>query len=245
MISHNNNRAAVLDQLTKKSVRAFWLDGLWDLVISGMLVIIAVWGMIYLQFVAFPSWTWPILQNAGSSVVWIGLLILVVVLGLYIWIMWKVVTNIKENIISPYTGYARHRFLFPVDPKVYAWYAFLYLGGLGILYGLFTWLTGGTHMMSVPFIISPAAILIGVGYFYRIQRYIWIAAIGFTMAVLLELFAVTQANYLAGPSNFLDILPQWGSPALPCLIWASLFLTSGLFGLIGVWRRASETEPID
>lgn len=242
MMEQNNHPAVVLDQFTKRSVRAFWVDGLWDLAISGMLLIIAVWGAIYVQFVAFPSWTWPFFQNASRSMVWIGLLILVAGLALYIWGMWIVVKMVKKRMVAPYTGYAEHRFLMPVDNKVYGWYLILYISGLGILYWLFSWISGGVHIMSVPFIISPAAILIGVGWFYQMRRYRWIAAIGLVLAFLLEIFATSQANYLAGPRNFLEILPQWGSPALPCLVWAALFLISGVLGLIGVWRRAHESR---
>lgn len=240
VMEQNNNPVAVLDRYTKRSVRSFWMDGLWDLVISGMLVIIAVWGAIYVQIAAFPSWTWPFFQNAGRSMVWIGLLILVAGLALYIWGMWMVVKLVKKRMVAPYTGFAEHRFIMRVDHKVYGWYLILYICGLGILYGLFAWISGGVHMMSVPFIISPAAILVGVGWYYQIRRYLWLAAVGLVLAFLLEIFATTQANYLAGPQNYLNILPQWGSPVLPCLVWAALFLVSGVLGLAGTWRRAHE-----
>jgi hypothetical protein len=32
------------------------------------------------------------------------------------------------------------------------------------------------------------------------------------------------------------VRPEWGSPVLPCLVWASVFLVSGLIGLITVRR---------
>lgn len=214
---------------------------MWDVAFSGMLVIIAVWGMYYVQFVAFPSWTWPFFQDVSRDLIWIGLLVLGAVLSAYIWTMWRVVRAIKRQVISSRSGYAEHRFFMPVDPKVYAWYAFLYLLGVGILYGMFAWISGGIHLMSVPFIISPAAILVGIGWFYQLRRYLWNAAVGFTTALLLEIIATTQANYQLGPNNFLDILPQWGSPALPCLVWAAMFLASGVLGLIGVRRQANES----
>lgn len=242
MISENHNMVTALDQLTKKSVRSFWMDGLWDLVISGMLVIIAVWGMFFVQFVVFPSWTWPFFPDANRSAVWLGLLILVGILVIYIGIMWKVVGFIKRRLLSRYTGYAEHRFFLPVDNKVYICYAIIYMTGVGVLYGLFAWLTGGIHMMSVPFIISPAAILFGIGLFYKVQRYLWMAVVGFISAILLELLATTNATYQVGPRNFLDILPAWSSPTIPCLVWAVLFFISGIMGLIGVWRRAYEAR---
>jgi len=168
MKTTNQNQVSTLDQLTKRSVRSFWMDGLWDLVIAGMLLIIAVWGLFYIKFVAFPSWTWPFLQDLGQSIVWMGLLLLVLGLTVYIWIMWIVVKILKNRLIYPFTGFAEHRFFLPIDPKVFGWYVILYFTGLGLLYGLFSWIKGGLNMMSIPFIISPAAILFGVGWFYGI-----------------------------------------------------------------------------
>jgi len=243
MKTTNQNQVSTLDQLTKRSVRSFWMDGLWDLVIAGMLLIIAVWGLFYIKFVAFPSWTWPFLQDLGQSIVWMGLLLLVLGLTVYIWIMWIVVKILKNRLIYPFTGFAEHRFFLPIDPKVFGWYVILYFTGLGLLYGLFSWIKGGLNMMSIPFIISPAAILFGVGWFYGIRRYLWIAGIGLVLSLLLELFVTTQANYMAGPQNFLDTLPQWGSPSLPCLVWAGLFMISGLIGLINVRSEEREAKP--
>jgi hypothetical protein len=243
MITSNHNQVSTLDQLTKRSVRSFWMDGLWDLVIAGMLLIIAMWGLFYIKFVAFPSWTWPFFNDAGQSVVWFGLLLLVLGLTVYVWIMWVVVKKIKERIVYPYTGYADHRFLLPMDPKVFGWYAILYITGLGLLYGLFYLIKGGFNVMSIPFIISPAAILVGVGWFYGIRRYLWIAGSGFILALLLEFLIITQADYMAGPRNFLDTLPQWGSPTLPCLVWTGLFMISGVIGLINIRSRVREAKP--
>lgn len=243
MITQNNNQAAVLDQLTKRSVRAFWMDGLWDLVVAGMFLGIAVWGAIYVQFVAFPSWAWPFLQNAGRNMIWMGLFLLILGITIYFWVMWILVKYLKHRLIYPYTGFAEHRFFMPMDPKVYISYAIIYIVGLGLLYGLFSWIKGGLHVMSIPFIISPAAILVGIGWFYGIRRYLWSAGIGFFLALLFELLVTTSANYLSGPRNFLDTLPEWGSPTLPCLVWAGSLFVCGLIGLINIRRGGREAKP--
>jgi len=243
MITSNHNQVSNLNRLTKRSVRSFWMDGLWDLVIGGMLLIIALWGLYYIKFVAFPHWTWPFLQESGKSIVWFGLLFLVLVLTVYIWIMWNVLKILKNRLIYPHTGIAVHRFFLPMDSKVFVWYGISYITGLVLLYGLFFWIKGGFSVMSIPFIISPAAILVGIGWFYGIRRYLWIAGIGLVLSLLLELLVTTQANYMAGPRNFLDTIPQWGSPTLPCLVWAGLFLVSGLLGFINVQSQEREAKP--
>lgn len=242
MLVMKQNQFSSLDQLTKQSVRAFWLDGLWDLAVAGMLLLIAIWGYYYTIFAAFPRWTWPFFQESGKNTIWIGLILLVLGLTAYFWLMWMLVKELKHRLIYPHTGIAEHRFFLPMDRKVYFWYGILYLSGLGMLYGFFFWIQGGFRVMSIAFIISPAAILFAIGWLYRINRYVWIAGIGFTLALTLELLATSPANYSLGPVNFLDTLPAWGCPTLPCLVWAGMFLISGLAGLLNVRRRARESR---
>jgi hypothetical protein len=230
-----------LDQLTRRAIRAFWLDGLWDLAIVGALLITGFWGIFYVHFVAFPQSTWPFLQEWGRDSVWLGLLVLIAALGIYVWGAWVVVKKLKRAWISPYTGHAEHKFFMPLENRTYLWYFILYLVGIGLLYGLFTWTKGGVHVMSVPFIISPAAALWAVGRLYSIRRYLWAASIGLLLSILLELLLTWSASYQQGPQNFLNVRPEWGSPALPCFIWAFIFLVSGLVGLITVRRGAHET----
>ena len=225
-----------LDQLTKRSVRTFWLDGLWDLAIVGALILMGIWGTFYVQFVAFPESAWPFLQEWGRDVVWVGLLTLIIALAIYVWIAWMAVKKLKRVWIAPVAGYAQHKFFMPVGGKVYLRYLILYLVGIALLYGLFAWIKGGVYVMSVPFIISPAAALWVVGRMYRIRRYVWAAGIGLLLSTLLELLLTWPASYQNGPQDLFNVRPEWGSPILPCLVWASVFLVSGLIGLITVRR---------
>jgi hypothetical protein len=236
MYQAEKNPASELFRLTNLAVRSYWLDGLWDLASVIIFLVLGVWGAYYVRFVAFHSSTWPIFQDFGRHVVWVGLLILIIALLPIIWAVWVIVKHLKLEYISPYTGYAEHRFFMPVDRKVFVWYFIYYAIGLGLLYGLFTWLKGGPYMMSVPFIISPAAMFWAIGRIYGLRRYQWIAIFGLIMAVSLELLLTTNADYMIGPRNLLDVIPAWGCPTLPCLIWGIMSGVSGLIGLISVRR---------
>ena len=229
-----------LDQLTKRAVRAFWMDGLWELAYIGALFLVGVWGMFYVQFVAFPKTTWPFLPEMGKDIIWMGLLGLVCILAFYIWLAWIVVRRLKLLWISPLMGHAKHKFFMPLESKTYLRYFILYFSGIGLLLGLFTLTKGGAHLMSVPFIISPAAAFWVIGRIYAIRRYQWFSVIGLLLSILLEIVLTWPASYHQGPQGFLNILPQWGSPALPCFIWSAVFLISGLIGFISVQRQHHE-----
>jgi hypothetical protein len=56
------------------------------------------------------------------------------------------------------------------------------------------------------------------------------------LAIALELIITSTASYDAGPAHFLDVLPPWGSLALPSFTWAVMFAISGSIGLIGLRR---------
>jgi hypothetical protein len=241
MITTNQNHVKGINQYTKQAVRAFWLDGLWELAFVGVLLMIGFWGMFYVQFVAYPISTWPFLQEMGSNIVWSGLLILTAALALYIWIAWIIVKRLKRIFIAPYTGHVEHPFFLPIDSKVFLWYFILYLLGHGLLYGLFSLSKGGLAMMSVPLIIAPAAIFWGIGRVYGIQRYQWLAPAGLILAILLELLLITPSDYTLGPKNFLDVLPRLGSPALPSFVWAVMLTISGLVGFINVRKSQHES----
>lgn len=232
-----------VDQFTRRAVRSFWDDGLWDLASAGIFLLLGGWGAVYVRFIAFPPYTRPFLEEIGrQQIAWVGLALLVVALTLYVTIAWYAVKVFKRLLVYPRTGLAKHRFFMPIDRKVYLWYFILYLVGLGLLYGLFKLVKGGFSVLSVSTIISPAAINIVVGKMYHLKRYQWIAVIGLILAVFLELFITTPADYMVGPRNFLDVLPQWGSIALPSYIWGGMFTISGLIGLIGVLRDGTDDE---
>lgn len=231
------NQASSLTELTNLAVRSFWMDGLWDLAAATFFLLLGLWGAFYVYFVAFHRSTWPTFQDLGRNVVWLGLLILILALVLLVWVDWLIVKRLKRMLISPHTGHADHRFIMPVDKRVFVWYFVLYAIGLALLYGLFAWLKEGAYVMSVPFIISPAAIFWALGKVYRMRRYQFIAVVGLILALSLELLLTTQAGYMTGPRNFLDVIPAWGCPTLACLIWALMSAVSGLIGLIGVRRR--------
>ncbi|MGW8251009.1 MAG: hypothetical protein ACWGO1_10230 [Anaerolineales bacterium] len=237
MIHSKQNQAIDLPGLTNLAVRSYWIDGLWDLASAGMFLLLGLWGAFYVRFVAFPIATWPAFQEMGRSMVWLGLVVLIVALIPFIWLAWLVVKYLKRVFVSRYMGYADHRFFMPVDRKLFVWYFVLYVAGLALLYGLFYWIKDGPYVMSVPFIISPAAIFWATGRVYGIRRYQVIAVIGLIMALSLELLLTTGADYLAGPRSFIDVIPAYGCPTLACIVWAVMCTASGLVGLLGVRRH--------
>lgn len=237
MIQSQQNQTPNLRRLTNLAVGSFWTDGLWDLAFVSVFLLLGLWGAFYASFVAFPPATWPAFQELGKSVIWLGLVVLIITIIPLIWLAWTIVNYLKRVFVYRFTGYAKHRFFMPVDRKLFAWYFVLYAAGLGLLYGLFFWIKGGPYMMSVPFIVSPAAIFWATGRVYGIRRYRVIAVAGLVLALSLELQLTTQADFMAGPKNFLDVIPAYGCPTLACIVWAVMCAASGLVGLIAVGRH--------
>ena len=140
-----------VNQFTRRAVRSFWDDGLWDLATAGIFLLLGGWGALYVRFIAFPLYTRPFLEEIGrQQIAWIGLAVLVVALFLYVTIAWYIVKVFKRLLVYPRTGLAEHRFFMPIDRKVYQWYFILYLVGLGLLFGLFKLAKGGFSVLSVP-----------------------------------------------------------------------------------------------
>lgn len=223
-----------LEQLTKGAVRAFWMDGLWDLAAAGAFVILGVWGMYYVQYVAFRESTTAYIRESSRDSIWIGLVVIALAMVVYFALARLVVKALKVRLIAPITGHVEHRYFLTGDTKVYLRYFILYVVGIGLLYGLFAWTKGGAHVMSVPFIVSPTAIHWAVGRMYDIRRYQWIAVIGLLSTTVLELLLTHPASYEYSPEHFLNVRPEWGGPALPCFLWAGLMVISGVVGFINI-----------
>lgn len=226
-------------ELTRRSVRAFWADGLWDFAVAGICVILGIW--VYpLTLLRFPmqAWAWPFstLENRNSlgvlGAAW--LLIIIGVGALFLWIAWKIVIRLKERFIAPYTGNVKHAFWLPIENKVILWYLVVYLAGGVVLALLFAAFKGGPHMLAVFYILSPAAILFRIGQVYNLPRYRWIAAVGFIVSLGLEAFATTHAPMSTGPRDFWEVSAFFGQPAMACAVFSLLLIVSGVIGFIQV-----------
>lgn len=235
------------DQLTRRSVRAFWDDGLWDLASVGVAIITAIWGHAFVRLMAFPhrTWPWPFETEQsgarGTYEFWLLLGAYIAVIVLYVWCAWKVVLRLKAKWVEPHTGEVRHPFLLTLEPKTLGLYFVLYLGGIAALAGVYSLLLGGPHMYSAIFTMSPVAITYAIGHVYDLNRYKWIAIIAFLLCIGLELLLTTPAVPMRSPVNFLDVSPEYGSATLPMIVWAVMWTISGVVGM-STFRREYHGE---
>jgi len=229
--------AVPLDEYTKRAVRAWWADGLWDFAMAGFFAVTALWAYPLVRVLAFPAWTWPwpfITQEPINPLqreitLW-GLMILPV------WVVYFLAANVlirklKARWIAPLTGDVRHAFFLPVEKRIFGLHVLTYAALLALTYGLCLWLKGGSHWWSLIFIASPTGILYIVGDRYRLPRYRWMALAGFAVGLLLELVATANADYTRGPQHFFEVAPDYGNPAIPLAVWTIVCIVGGAAAL--------------
>lgn len=243
--SHAGVMAA--DEYTRRTVRAFWEDGLWDFATAGLLMLMGWWMRVLTYLMAFPMWTWPWPfrpsgQHADTS--WqVAAWSLTAVVGaiVYAGLAWKAVLWLKERWVAPYIGSVRHPFFLRLEPRFALTYLGLYIASLALLSLLFNWLKGGPHLLSLAIATSFSAAYLALGRTYRLPRYVALSALGLLVSVALEL-NTRAASYQRGPLNVWEADPFAGNPALACLVFAVLLIGSGVVGLLGVRRGAHGAE---
>jgi hypothetical protein len=230
-----------VDEYSRRTVRAWWADGLWDLALAGFWLLTGALVYPLIRTLDFPSWTWPwpfiteehinplsmeiTLWAAGLFFIWIG----------YIFLAWLLIERVKRRLVAPRLGDVRHKFILPMGRSFGLIFFAVYVLECVVLTALFWKVKGGPHFFSVFGIASFAGVMYLVGLKFNIRRYRWIAVIGSAATVLAEL-ATTNAVYMEGPKNFMDVSPLYGNPSLPCLIWAGILLVSGVITLRGILR---------
>ena len=231
------------DEYTRRSVRAFWADGLWDIAMVGFAIITGIWGHVLVRVLAFPrsTWPWPFAAEHFrvelAYMPWLLLGVYVAAIALYFWCAWRVVLWLKAKWVEPYTGKVKHSFLLPIDPRTLLLYVVLYLGGLAALAGLYSLVVDGTRIYSAVWTASPAAIYFAIGRGYSLGRYRWTALAGIVFPAVLEITVTTPITCSGPPTSFLHVCPGWGSAALPMAVWAVLWFCSGLVGITNVRRQ--------
>ncbi len=235
-----------IDTFTRRAVRSWWMDGLWDIAVSGFFALIGVYFYYLVQLFAFPSysWPWPFIteQVVNPLSVEIRLFVLggALLLGLYTWLSFKLVQVLKRLWIAPRLGDVRHKFWMNVSLKVYLVYVFMLLAGWFIFSGLSQFLLGGGRFLAVICGVAPAAITLALGIAYDLPRYRWSAGLGLLAWVAVEFFFTTTADYMSGPVNFFDVSSELGNPGLPFLIWGGVFLVSGVVAFIRTMQAPHE-----
>lgn len=229
-----------LQTFTRRAVRSWWADGLWDFAVAGFFFITAGWSYFLVRVNLFPSWTWPwpfqtsevINPMHDQILLWtIGIVPLVAV---YMWLTYQLVSYLKANWLASRQGDVRHAFWIRLETKVLVTYLVAYLGVTVLLAAVFLWLTGSPRYYSALCISAPFAILLSISGTYALPRYRYGALAGLAAGLLTELLLTQPANYQTGPLNFFDVPPQFGNPAIPLLIWAIVFLVSGTVALTRV-----------
>lgn len=230
-----------IEEYSRRTVRAWWADGLWDLVLAGFWALTALWNYPLVRTLDFPSWTWPwpfITQehiNPLSTEIKFWTVVLLPIWIGYAILAYLLVDRLKRILIAPRMGDMRHKFFLPMGRMFILLDLSLYVLASLLLGWLFWKTKGGPHLYSVFMITSFAVVLFLVGRKYHIRRYPWIAIIGAVLCILAELLS-TNAVYLNGPKNFLDVSPFYGNPSLVCLVWAVMMFLNGAVTLRNTLR---------
>jgi hypothetical protein len=240
-------RAATPDEYTRRTVRAFWADGLWDFATAGMMFLLAYWMRVLTYLMSFPirTWPWPF-RGTGehfdtSWQVSAWSLSLVVAIAVYAWLAWQVVLWLKERWVAPHVGSVRHPFFLRLEPRFALTYLGLYIASLALLSLLFNWLKGGPYLLGLTIATSFSAAYLALGRTYRLPRYVVLSVLGLLISVALQLNTRT-ASYQRGPLSWWEVDPLAGNPTLVCLVFAVLLVGSGVVGLLSVRRGAHGTE---
>jgi hypothetical protein len=236
MTSQSRVSTIAPEEYTRRATRSWWTDGFWDLALAGFWLITALWIYPLVRTMAFPSWTWswPFITkeavNPLSAEITIWTIALFGIWFVYILLAWLLINRFKRRYVAPRTGDVQHKFFLPVGRGFSLIFLGVYLLGCILLGGLFWTAKGGPRLFDVFAIASFAGAISVLGWRFQIRRYLWMGAIGTGWSVLAEL-ATTNAVYLNGPKNFMDVSPLYGNPTLVCLIWTGILLISGIFSL--------------
>lgn len=239
-----NTSPLSLNTLTKRTVRTWWADGLWDFAVAGFNVLLAGWFYIWVRVRAFPSWTWPWPFITNETVNPMQTQILLWTIGLvpfmvgYSYGAYRLVTLLKSRWLASRQGDVRHPFWLKLEPGMMVAYVLACLG----LFVVITWMvqaaTDGAHFISTAVISAYGAVLLVLGGTYSLPRYIWSGALGMVACTLVEMYLTSSADFMRGPTGFFNVAPYYGNPAIPLLIFAAIFLVTGLVGLVQVLRKA-------
>ncbi|MCE1252789.1 MAG: hypothetical protein LWX83_04480 [Anaerolineae bacterium] len=229
--------------IKKLTVRAWWADGLWDFVMAGFYILLAV-SIYFLTFdLITPGITppWPFnLQDPHDpwQKITLGWMLgSLVIIGVYMYLTYLLVKLAKQHWIAPITGDVRHTFWLPVETRAALMYVGIYiLLSVGLIF-INDRLFGGSRVLSVFMITAPAAIFFSIGQEYWLRRYILLSIVGLLFCLAFEwlLAGYLTANLQALPA-FLRVSNDYGNPIFPLLIWAVLLIVSGFYGLNSTLR---------
>ena len=218
----------------RRVMRAWWADGLWDIAMAGIFLILAGHTYMLARVSGFPSWTWPWpfatdeVHNPGQLSIFLWALGLIPVVLIYKVVAHRVVEWAKNRLFGDQVGRVRYRVWLDVDLRVYLMYVVAFAIGTATFLYISQRVAGGLHVISVPAALAPACMLSAIGLVYRLPRYGWVSGIGLVLGVGLDLLATVPASETEGPAHFFVVAPDFGNPAIPFLVWAGVLLVSGI-----------------
>lgn len=242
-----SSQSTLLNKQLRRTVRAWWADGLWDMAVAGFCGLTAVWLFPLVRVLAFPAWTWPWpfvteeTVNPMRQEIALWALGMLAVWALFSFVAYWVVSWLKRRFVATRLGDVRFKFILPIENRILPIFIASYLLISFLVMGLFWLTTGGPRISSAFCVVAPAAMLFTIGKIYELPRYQWVAVLGVALAIGAEFFTTT-AVYLEGPTNFLDVSATVGNPSLPLLVWAGVFLLSGLLAFYQTMRLPHVTE---
>lgn len=235
------SQTELINKQLRRTVRAWWADGLWDLAMAGFLAVTAVWLYPLMRAFAFPSWTWPWpfttqeTTNPMQTEVALWAMATLAIWAGYVYFAYWLVSWLKRRFIASRLGDVRFNFVLPIESRTIAAYVALYALGSFLVMLLLAWLKDGPRLVTAFCLVAPVSLLFVLGRTYTLARYQWVASLGLVLALAME-FLTTTAVYLEGPTHFMNVSPILGNPSLPLLVWAGVLLVSGSFAFYQTMR---------
>jgi len=227
-----------LNEVKKRAVRAWWEDGIADLLLAPGLLLLGIWmhGLTALAEYPLAGCPWPLslAPEGPTTKLTLGLLWGVggfALVLLYLLPIFFVVKKLKRRFIAPIRGEINHPFWVPVETSLAIIYAIGFVLATVGLVQLNRLVTGDLRYTSAVFSASFAMINLALGLVYHLRRYLVLAAAGPVLTCAAEWFLVEHASRATGPQHFLQASAYNGHPLLTLCIWAGLYALCGAYGL--------------
>ena len=115
-----SSQSTLLNKQLRRTVRAWWADGLWDMAVAGFCGLTAVWLFPLVRVLAFPAWTWPWpfvteeTVNPMRQEIALWALGMLAVWAVFSFVAYWVVSWLKRRFVATRLGDVRFKFILPI-----------------------------------------------------------------------------------------------------------------------------------